>query len=90
MNDHTAGGRELLMTHMTLEMLSFLMLYQYLLVLELALAVKTPHLERFLLLLAHRYYPRKVTLCSTSCCDDQTAVCAAISIPVLGGAIRCS
>lgn len=53
-DEHAAGGRELLVTDMALEMLGFLVLDQDLLVLELALAVETPHLGRFLLLLPHR------------------------------------
>ena len=53
MDEHSARGGELLMTHMALEVLGLLVLYQNLLVLELPLAVKTPHFVRFLLLLPH-------------------------------------
>jgi hypothetical protein len=53
-NDHTASGGKLLMTNMTLEMLGLLVLYQNLLILKLALAVKAPHHVRLLLLLPHR------------------------------------
>lgn len=47
-DEHSDGG-ELLVTHMALEVLGLLVLYQNLLVLELLLAVRTPHFVRFLL-----------------------------------------
>ena len=51
---HTAGGGELLVTDVALEVLGFLMLNKNLLVLELSVAIVTPHLRRrSLLLLSH-------------------------------------
>jgi len=53
-NDHASSGRELLVTHVTLEVLGLLVLYQHLLILKLTLTVKAPHHVRLLLLLPHR------------------------------------
>lgn len=54
MDGHASSGGELLVADMALEMLRFLMLHQYLLVVEFAIAIITPHLRRNpLLLLPH-------------------------------------
>lgn len=53
-NDHASSGRELLVTHVTLEVLGLLVLYQHLLILKLTLTVKAPHHVCLLLLLPHR------------------------------------
>lgn len=51
---HTTGGGELLVADVALEVLSFLVLNQYLLVLELSVAIVAPYLRRrSLLLLSH-------------------------------------
>jgi hypothetical protein len=52
-NDHASSGRELLVTHVTLEVLGLLVLYQHLLILKLTLTVKAPHHVRLLLFLPH-------------------------------------
>jgi hypothetical protein len=54
-NDHAAGSRELLVADMALEVLGFLVLNKYLLVVELSVAVIAPYLLqcRSLLLLSH-------------------------------------
>lgn len=54
MDDHAAGGGELLVADMTLEVLRFLMLHQNLLVVEFPVAVVAEHLVVLpLLLLPH-------------------------------------
>ena len=53
-NDHATGRRELFVAGMALEVLRFLVLNQYLLVVEFSVAVIAPHLRRrSLLLLPH-------------------------------------
>lgn len=53
MDRHAAGGGELLVANVALEVLRLLVLDQDLLVVELAVAVIAPHLRRSLLLLPH-------------------------------------
>ena len=55
MDGHSAGGGELLVADMALEVLGFLVLHQYLLVFKLPVAVVAPHLihRPSLLLLPH-------------------------------------
>ena len=52
-HDHSSSRAELLMTHVTLEMLGLLMLDQDLFVIELSVAVVAPWLGFFSLLLSH-------------------------------------
>ena len=58
---HTAGGGELLVTDVALEVLGFLMLNKNLLVLELSVAIVTPHLRRRSLLLLSHSLPSEIT-----------------------------
>lgn len=53
MDRHAAGGGELLVADVALEVLRLLVLDEDLLVIELAVAVVAPHLRRSLLLLPH-------------------------------------
>ena len=58
---HAAGGGELLVTDVALEVLGFLMLNKNLLVLELSVAIVTPHLRRRSLLLLSHSLPSEIT-----------------------------
>ena len=58
---HTAGGGELLVTDVALEVLGFLMLNKNLLVLELSVAIVTPHLRRRSFLLLSHSLPSEIT-----------------------------
>lgn len=55
MNGHTTSCRKLLVADMALKVLSFLVLHQYLLVVKFPIAVVTPHLGSYPLLLLSHY-----------------------------------
>lgn len=61
---HATGGGELLLANMALEVLSFLVLDEYLLVVEFPVTIVAPNLRRSLLLLSHRRSPERSRLLS--------------------------
>lgn len=63
-DSHATGGGELLLANMALEVLSFLVLDEDLLVVEFPVTVVAPNLRRSLLLLSHRRSPERSRLLS--------------------------
>lgn len=74
---HAAGGGELLVANMALEVLGLLMLHQYLLIFKLPIAVVAPHLidRASLLLLPHwiRFQSANSTTAEDLICNWETS-----------------